>query len=336
MRRRGGAPGRRGRRRPRGSPSRRSCTSAIERMRSTESASARCGSLAPAARSRSSDATVCRLFLTRWWISWATMPRITPRPDSTAVAAWWATDSSSVRSSRVKRPRPALVQTSAPMRRAFHTSGTATRPRVVGGRAAGDRQPARRRPAPRARSGARPSRPSGASSTSAQQFGVGRAWRAVCDDRRQRLLLVQRLRHRLGDAGQRLELGDAPLRALVEAGVLDGLRDLRGDRRRAARPRRRRTRAGCTVRTFIAPSRRSRRSTIGTASSDWKRSSGRFGNALKRGSRCASLGDRDGLAHGARRSPSAPRPASSAAAPWRSPGSCRRRPCRTSSPAASS
>ena len=38
--------------------------------------------------SRSSEATVWRLFLTRWWISWARTPRMTARPCSSATAAW--------------------------------------------------------------------------------------------------------------------------------------------------------------------------------------------------------------------------------------------------------
>ena len=49
-------------------------------------------------------------------------------------------------------------------------------------------------------------------------------------DRLERLLQVQRLGHRLGDPGERLELADALLRRLVEASVLDRLRHLRGDR----------------------------------------------------------------------------------------------------------
>ena len=49
-------------------------------------------------------------------------------------------------------------------------------------------------------------------------------------DRLQRLLEVERLRHRLGDPRQRLELLDPPLRLVVELRVLDRLRHLRGDR----------------------------------------------------------------------------------------------------------
>ena len=49
-------------------------------------------------------------------------------------------------------------------------------------------------------------------------------------DRLERLLEVERLGDRLGDPRERLELGDAPLRALVELRVLDRLRHLRRDR----------------------------------------------------------------------------------------------------------
>ena len=65
-------------------------------------------------------------------------------------------------------------------------------------------------------------------------------------DRLERLLEVERLGDRLGDARERLELDDAPLRRGVELRVLDRLRDLRGDgdeevdlrvRERARRPR---------------------------------------------------------------------------------------------------
>ena len=49
-------------------------------------------------------------------------------------------------------------------------------------------------------------------------------------DRLERLLEVERLRDGLRDARERLELGDPPLRALVELRVLDRLRHLRGDR----------------------------------------------------------------------------------------------------------
>ena len=52
----------------------------------------------------------------------------------------------------------------------------------------------------------------------------------VSHDRLQRLLQVERLRDRLGDPRQRLELVHAPLRPLVQARVLDRLRHLGGDR----------------------------------------------------------------------------------------------------------
>ena len=48
-------------------------------------------------------------------------------------------------------------------------------------------------------------------------------------DRLERLLEVERLRDRLRDARERLELRNAPLRALVELRVLDCLRNLRRD-----------------------------------------------------------------------------------------------------------
>ena len=59
--------------------------------------------------------------------------------------------------------------------------------------------------------------------------GVQRVHRRL-HDRLERLLEVERLRHRLGDPRQRLELVHAPLRLLVELRVLDRLRHLRRDR----------------------------------------------------------------------------------------------------------
>ena len=108
-------------------------------------------------------------------------------------------------------------------------------------------------------------------------------------DRLERLLEVERLRDRLGDPRERLELAHAALRVRVELRVLDRLRDLRRDRhqqldlvvvedarlRACARSARRRA----------APAAR-----IGTARIDSYSSSCRFGKALKRGSRCASAG----------------------------------------------
>ena len=62
--------------------------------------------------------------------------------------------------------------------------------------------------------------------------GAGRRERVDggLDDRLERLLEVERLGDRLGDARQRLELVHAALRRLVELRVLDRLRDLRRDR----------------------------------------------------------------------------------------------------------
>ena len=51
------------------------------------------------------------------------------------------------------------------------------------------------------------------------------------DDRLERLLEVERFRHRLRDARQRLELRDPPLRVRVELRVLDRLGNLARDRR---------------------------------------------------------------------------------------------------------
>ena len=62
--------------------------------------------------------------------------------------------------------------------------------------------------------------------------GAGRVHRLDrrLHDRLERLLEVERLRHRLGDPGQRLELVHAALRLRVELGVLDRLRDLARNR----------------------------------------------------------------------------------------------------------
>src|SRR5207237_5262485 len=64
------------------------------------------------------------------------------------------------------------------------------------------------------------------------QRGTGRVYRihGRLHDRLQRLLEVERLRDGLGDAGERFELGDAPLRLGVELRVDDRLRDLARDR----------------------------------------------------------------------------------------------------------
>ena len=113
--------GPRSRRRRRRDDVSRSCTSAIEQIRFTLSRSAfsAAGSSAAPSCRRSSEATVCRLFLTRWWISWASSPRSAVRAVSTAAAPWWATVASSESSSGAhvrgcvaehhQRPDPALL-----------------------------------------------------------------------------------------------------------------------------------------------------------------------------------------------------------------------------------
>ena len=89
----------------------------------------------PRACSRSSDATVCRLFLTRWWISWASTPRITARPCSSATAAWCAIDASSARSSSVngvsRSATSSPICAALPAQRRPHRvlAGAALRPR---------------------------------------------------------------------------------------------------------------------------------------------------------------------------------------------------------------
>ena len=82
----------------------------VDRVRRAPSAGRRS---AARACSRSSEATVWRLFLTRWWISWASTPRITARPCSSATAAWCAIASSSCRSSSEKGV--SRSQTSSPI-----------------------------------------------------------------------------------------------------------------------------------------------------------------------------------------------------------------------------
>ena len=92
---------------------------------------------------------------------------------------------------------------------------------------------------PRQRSGSRtacaPARPSGhAMRPSSRTTAAPVAWSdstVVCDDRLERLLEVERLRDRLGDPRERLELVDPAPRLRVELRVLDRLPDLRGDRR---------------------------------------------------------------------------------------------------------
>ena len=121
--------------------------------------------------------------------------------------------------------------------------------------------------------------------------GAGRPHRGDrrLHDRLERLLQIQRLGDGLRDLRERLELVHPPLRVGVELRVLDRLRDLRRDRDEQvdlglgvlARAR---------VRTLSAPSSFSR-ARIGTARIDSYSSSGRFGNCLKRESRCADDGD---------------------------------------------
>ena len=159
---------------------------------------------APAARR--SDATDCRLFLTRWWISWASTPRITARPCSSATAAWCAIASRSASSSAENGV--SRSQTSSPICRRFQRSGM--------------RHGVRARPTLRPRD-----LPVLEHERRARR--VQRLHRRL-HDRLERLLEVERLRDGLRDARERLELGDAPLGALVELRVLDRLRDLRGDR----------------------------------------------------------------------------------------------------------
>ena len=143
--------------------------------------------------------------MTRWWISWASTPRITARPCSSATAAWCAIEASSARSS--SENGVSRSQTSSPICRPFQRSGV--------------------------RTACWPARPSGHATlpSSRTSAAPGRAERlhGRLDDRLERLLEVERVRHGLGDPRQRLELDHAPLGRLVEPGVLDRLADLRGD-----------------------------------------------------------------------------------------------------------
>ena len=155
---------------------------------------------------RRSDATVWRLFLTRWWISWASTPRITARPCSSATAAWWAIASSSASSSARERRVPIADELAdlAPLPAQRHAYG------VRAGAALGPRD------LPVLENERRAGR-------------VQRLHRRL-HDRLERLLEVERLRDGLRDARERLELRDPPLRALVQLRVLDRLGDLRRDR----------------------------------------------------------------------------------------------------------
>ncbi len=160
-----------------------SCTAAIARIRFTESSSAFDASV-PGARAwrRRSDATVWRLFLTRWWISWAMTPRMTARPCSSATAAWFAIDASSLLSSVVKGV--SRSQTSSPIWRPFQRSGS--------------------------RTACRPADPLGPRDLAVLEHERGaRRTDGVhrrSDDRAERFLEVERLRDGLRDPGQRLEL----------------------------------------------------------------------------------------------------------------------------------
>ena len=245
--------------------------------------------------------------MTRWWISWASTPRITARPCSSATAAWWAIDASSSRSSSVNGV--SRSQTSSPIWRRFQRSGIRT---------------ACVRRGPRARRSCRPR----ARARRRSRDGLHRR----LDDRLERLLEVERLRDRLRDLRERLQLVDPPLRLRVELRVLDRLRDLRGDREQQVDLRLRRTRAARCVRTFErALELLARR--IGTARIDSYSSSGRFGKCLKRGSRCAW----DGIITGARSAAAAPVIPSPGRIRGRRVISSTRVPCvarRTSSPGA--
>ena len=173
----------------------------------TESSRARRASTAsPRAWRRSSDATVWRLFFTRWWISWASTPRITARPCSRATAAWCAIDASSARSSSVNGVSRSA--TSSPITRRFQRSGVRTACFARAALRPGDLAVLEDERRPRRRD---------------------RVHRRL-DDRLQRLLEVEGLRHRLGDPRQRLQLLDPALRVGVELRVLDRLRDLGRDR----------------------------------------------------------------------------------------------------------
>ncbi len=175
--------------------------------RLTESSSALRGStLSSRACRRSSEATVCRLFFTRWWISWASTPRITARPCSSATAACCAIEARSSRSYWVNGERAVGDEladlAAAPAERLPDRVGIGATlgpsDRAV---LEHERRPGRRE----------------------------RVHRGL-HDRLERFLEVERLRDRAGDAGERLELMHASLRLLVELRVLDRLGHLGGDR----------------------------------------------------------------------------------------------------------
>ena len=144
--------------------------------------------------------------MTRWWISWASTPRMTARPCSSATAAWCAIASSSCRSS--SENGVSRSQTSSPIWRRFQRSGSRTA--CVPGR---------------------PFRPRDLAVLEHERGAGGVHGRdRRLHDRLQRLLEVERLGDGLGDARERLQLVHAPLRVGVELRVLDRLRDLRRDR----------------------------------------------------------------------------------------------------------
>ena len=203
-----GRSGRRDRRPRRGA---RSAARAPRRSRGSGSPSARApraGRSSPTTRAcrRSSDATVCRLFFTRWWISCASTPRITARPCSSATAACVAIDASSSRSPSLNGDSRSA--TSSPICRPRQRSGWRT--------ACVDATPSGHAMRPSSSTSAAPVASSAsivvltiASSDSSRYSDSDTASR---------------------DARERLQLVHAPLRLGVELRVLDRLRDLRRDR----------------------------------------------------------------------------------------------------------
>ena len=250
--------------------------------------------LADPACSRSSEATVCRLFLTRWWISWASSPRrACALADSTAAAPWWAT----VVKQRelLGRPRPRAVaqhhQRADPAllplqrlgaRPSRPANGARPRPSRSGRpRCAGRALAVSRPPGPR-RSRAPPRTPCGAAApgtcseamSRSDVFQVERRGHATARSRP-----APRARRRAAASARTAWRSRSPGRP--------GRRS-----RTAARPRRRTNSRGLRVRTFSAPASWSRAIT-GTARIDSYSSSGRFGNATEPGVEVGRLGDHD-------------------------------------------
>ena len=143
--------------------------------------------------------------MTRWWISWASTPRMTARPCSSAIAAWCAIEASSAASCSVNGV--SRSQTSSPICRRFHSG---SRIACLPARPLG----------PRDRAVLEHERRAGR---------VDRVHRRL-HDLLERLLEVERVGDGLRDARERLELGHAPLGVVVEPRVVDRLRHLRGDR----------------------------------------------------------------------------------------------------------